>query len=396
MTIDGILTSDIVCFNSDGSLNSTFNSNIANFSTDTEVNCIDFQPNGDLLIGGDFSYINGIAQNKIHRIKSNGLIDNDFSNFAGPIGNNALVCSIVCLSDNKSLVGGFFTEYNSFPANGVARIGNFNSSVQIFTTEDNGTCNGDTYISQQVQNPVNYIMVGEDTLQNINSNYANFNDHCAGVYTLNTQNPITGTTINTTPFVIPNSQNFYGVQVPTSGVNIVDTLTFCIENCLIDYATVSQVTIESYTTVGTDSLLIEFAVVDATDTTIVPLYTSIYNYGYNLIQLQLYCLQKSLGSNLVANNVILFDGSNFEVLALEEVEQQSNFVLYPNPTNSEITLEFEGNDGLIELLDLSGKTVFSSKVISGEKLQIQSLKAGIYLVDLNLAGKHTFTKFIKL
>src|SRR5574343_230249 len=107
------------------------------------------------------------------------------------------------------------------------------SSVQIYTTMDNGTCNGDAYISQQVQNPVNYIMVGEDTLQNINSNYANFNDHCAGVYTLNTQNPITGTTINTTPFVIPNSQNFYGAQVPTSAITIVDTLTLCIQNCLI-------------------------------------------------------------------------------------------------------------------------------------------------------------------
>ena len=396
LTIDGTQPTGIACVNMDGTLNTSFNSNMANFNPDMDVLCFDFQPNGDIMIGGLFSHINGIVHNKIQRIKSNGTIDNGFTSFGGTSGGGGQVNAIICLSDDKSLVGGYFTDYNGFPANGVARIGNFNSSVQIFTTVDNGTCNGDVFISQEVQNEVNYELVGVETLLNVNSNYANFNDHCAGVYTLNTQNPITGTTINTTPFVIPNSQNFYGVQVPTSGVNITDTLTFCIENCLIDYATVSQVTIESYTTIGTDSLLIEFAVVDATDTTVVPLYTSIYNYGYNLIQLQLYCLQKSLGSNLVANNVVLFDGSNFEVLALEEVEHQSNFVLYPNPTNSEITLEFEGKDGLIELLDLSGKTVFSSKVISGQKLQIQSLKAGSYLVDLNLAGKHTFTKFIKL
>jgi len=396
-TVDGTNTPKIVAFNFDGSLNSLFNTNMLNNTIDFDIYDYDFQPNGDIVAIGDFTTINGQSSKNVQRFKSDGTVDSTFSSFYGAnIESGDYNSSIVCLSNEKSIISGNFTHYNNYPCASLTRIGNFNSSVQIFTTEDNGTCNGDVFISQELQNEVNYELVGVETLLNVNSNYANFNDHCAGVYTLNTQNPITGTTINTTPFVIPNSQNFYDVQVPTSGINMIDTLTFCIENCLIDYATVSQVTIESYTTIGTDSLLIEFAVVDATDTTIVPLYTSIYNYGYNLIQLQLYCLQKSLGSNLVSNNVVLFDGSNFEVLALNVVEHQSHFVLYPNPTNSEITLEFEGNNGKIEILDLSGKTVFSSNVISGQKLQIQYLKAGSYLVDLNLAGKHTFTKFIKL
>lgn len=396
LSIDGTTQTVIACVNMDGTLNSSFNSNMSNFIPDLDVLCFDFQPNGDILIGGLFAHVNGIICNKIQRIKSNGTIDNSFTSFGGPSGGGGQVNAIICLSDNKSLVGGFFVEYNGFPSNGVQRIGNYNSNVQIYTTMDNGTCNGDTYISQQVQNPVNYIMVGEDTLQNINSNYANFNDHCAGIYTLNTQNPITGTTINTTPFVISNSQNFYGVQVPTSGISIVDTLTFCIENCLIDYATVSQVTIESYTLIGTDSLLIEFAVVDATDTTIVPLYTSVYNYGYNLIQLQLYCLQKSLGAYLVADNVIQFDGSTIQVLALDQLNQDNDIQIYPNPASSEITILFEGNQADIKITDLSGKTVREGLIQSGELVSIHSLTPGNYFIEINSSTLHVTRKIVKM
>ncbi len=396
LTIDGTMPAGIACVNMDGSLNTAFNSNMSNFNPDMDVLCFDFQPNGDIMIGGMFSHINGVVYNKIQRIKSNGTIDNSFTSFGGPSGGGGQVNAIICLSDNKSLVGGFFIDYNGFPSNGVQRLGNYNSNVQIYTTMDNGTCNGDAYISQQVQNPVNYIMVGEDTLQNINSNYANFNDHCAGVYTLNTQNPITSTTINTTPFVIPNSQNFYGVQVPTSGLNIVDTLTFCIENCFIDYSTVSQVTIESYTLIGTDSLLIEFAVVDASDTTIVPLYTSVYNYGYNLIQLQLYCLQKSLGAYLVADNVIQFDGTTIQVLALDQLNQENDIQIYPNPASSEITIQFEGNQADLKITDLYGKTVYQSVINSSESLPISFLNTGNYFITISTDLKQSVAKLIKL
>ena len=196
--------------------------------------------------------------------------------------------------------------------------------------------------------------------------------------------------------MIPNSQNFYGVQAPTSGLNIVDTLTFCIENCFIDYSTVSQVTIESYTLIGTDSLLIEFAVVDASDTTIVPLYTSVYNYGYNLIQLQLYCLQKSLGAYLVADNVIQFNGSTIQVLALDNLNQQNNIQIYPNPASSEITILFEGNQADLKITDLSGKTIREGLIQSGEIEPIHSLTPGNYFIEITSNTLHATRKIIKM
>lgn len=397
LTLDGVSYPKIVAFNFDGSLNSTFNTNMLNNTIDYDIYDYDFQPNGDIVAIGDFTTINGQTAKNVQRFKSDGTVDVTFSSFYGAnIEAGDYNSSVVCMSNEKSIISGNFSHYNNYPCASLTRIGNYNSNVQIYTTMDNGTCNGDAYISQQVQNPVNYILVGEDTLQNVNLNYANFNDHCAGVYTLNTQNPITGTTINTTPFVIPNSQNFYGVQAPTSGLSIVDTLTFCIENCFIDYATVSQVTIESYTLIGTDSLLIEFAVVDASDITIVPLYTSVYNYGYNLIQLQLYCLQKSLGAYLVANNVIQFDGSTIQVLALNQLNEETDIQIYPNPASSEITIQFEGNQADLKITDLYGKTVYQSVINSSESLPISFLNSGSYFITISTDQKQSVSKLIKL
>lgn len=78
------------------------------------------QADGKILVGGDFTSINGVARNRIARLNRNGSVDTSFGTSDG--GANSSVRSIVVQSDGNILIGGFFTNVNGKPFNRVARL----------------------------------------------------------------------------------------------------------------------------------------------------------------------------------------------------------------------------------------------------------------------------------
>ena len=141
-----IFNRNIVRLNPNGSIDVTFNSG-GGFQPKS-VKKILIQPDGKILVGGDFSTYDNISTNNIIRLNSDGSIDNTFNIGTGF---DSTVETIVLQSDGKILVGGGFTTYNGNSRNGMVRLNTdgsvdnsfvygtgFDSSVKIITTQPDG------------------------------------------------------------------------------------------------------------------------------------------------------------------------------------------------------------------------------------------------------------------
>jgi uncharacterized delta-60 repeat protein len=83
------------------------------------------QPDGKILISGEFTQINGISRPGIARLEADGSVDIGFDAGSGP----RLVSPgwfsgffLAQQSDGKILMGGPFNEFNGLPANGLVRL----------------------------------------------------------------------------------------------------------------------------------------------------------------------------------------------------------------------------------------------------------------------------------
>jgi uncharacterized delta-60 repeat protein len=84
--------------------------------------------NNSYMVGGSFSHYNSLDHSKFIRLNYNGSIDASLSAVAGGSRFNNTVRSIGLQSDNKILVGGDFTTYNSQTHRGIIRL-NYDGSV---------------------------------------------------------------------------------------------------------------------------------------------------------------------------------------------------------------------------------------------------------------------------
>ncbi len=65
--------------------------------------------------------------------------------------------------------------------------------------------------------------------------------------------------------------------------------------------------------------------------------------------------------------------------------------LFPNPANGQFALRFEQASATVTILDLNGSVISTNDVISNQKIDVSTLKAGTYLVQISIDG-HSFTK----
>ncbi|MEO5803620.1 MAG: protein kinase [Verrucomicrobiota bacterium] len=77
------------------------------------------QSNGKILIGGDFNLVDGAKRNRIARLNSDGQIDGSFNPGTGA---NSWVYAIAVQTDERIIIGGDFTEFNGRPRNRIARL----------------------------------------------------------------------------------------------------------------------------------------------------------------------------------------------------------------------------------------------------------------------------------
>jgi uncharacterized delta-60 repeat protein len=160
---NGTIANKIIRLNSDGSIDKTFN---IGTGFDGDVNTIALQPDGKILVGGNFTSYNSTFSNYIIRLNSDGTIDGTFNIGSGF---NSVVNIIKLQPDGKILVGGNFTSYNSTFSNYIIRL---NSDGTIDNTFNIGNgFNGGVYtIALQ---PDGKILVG-GFFNNYNSTFSTY------------------------------------------------------------------------------------------------------------------------------------------------------------------------------------------------------------------------------
>ena len=122
----GVTANRIIRLNSDGSIDLTFDNSIG-FNTSASI--VQLQSDGKIIVGGAFSTYKGVSANRIIRLNTNGTID---ASFVYGTGFNSLfgVIAIAIQTDGKILVGGDFTLYQGLTNNKIIRL-NSNGSKDV-------------------------------------------------------------------------------------------------------------------------------------------------------------------------------------------------------------------------------------------------------------------------
>jgi uncharacterized delta-60 repeat protein len=115
-TIDGVSRNYIARLIPDGSLDAGFNPGTG---ANSNVNALALQPDGKLLVGGNFTTFNGVSRNYFARLNSNGSLD--AGAVLGTWANGAL-SALALQPDGAVLAGGVFTTINGDPRNRIARL----------------------------------------------------------------------------------------------------------------------------------------------------------------------------------------------------------------------------------------------------------------------------------
>jgi uncharacterized delta-60 repeat protein len=227
LNYDGTSSNNIIRLNSDGSIDNTF---VIGGGFDGAVNTIVLQSDEKILVGGDFSNYDSITSKKIIRLNSDGSIDNTFvigSGFSDSVR------TIAVQSNGKILIGGSFTDYDSIPANYIIRL---NSDGSVDNTFVNNAGFSNQVFTIQIQSDGKILVGGSfGTYDETPSNY---------FIRLNSDGSIDDT------FVIGNGFNdsVYTIQIQSDGKILVggNFSSYPLNNGVFQLSDGSCVLLESY------------------------------------------------------------------------------------------------------------------------------------------------------
>ena len=115
----------IARLHSDGALDESFNPGYgaANTSGNGEIHAVALQPDGKLVIGGRFSSVQGKGRDDIARLNADGSVDRLFKPMSGTgPAENYVVYAVALGPDNQLLIGGRFSSVNALPRSNLARL----------------------------------------------------------------------------------------------------------------------------------------------------------------------------------------------------------------------------------------------------------------------------------
>ncbi|WP_430405381.1 T9SS type A sorting domain-containing protein [Fluviicola sp.] len=152
---DGVGPSYLVRLNSDGSLDPSFNPILS-----SSVYAIELQSDGKIVIGGDFTSVNGISRQRVARLNTNGSLDVTFN---PGVGADGTVYKIAIQPDNKIIIAGIFTYFNSILNKRIVRLNSNGSLDSSFST---GTGINNTIITASIQSDGKILIGGHFTTIN--------------------------------------------------------------------------------------------------------------------------------------------------------------------------------------------------------------------------------------
>ncbi|HEY0606007.1 MAG TPA: delta-60 repeat domain-containing protein [Herpetosiphonaceae bacterium] len=149
-SVGGTARNRIARLNADGSLDTSFTPGTGANST---VWALALQPDGKVLLGGDFWTVNGTARNGIARLNTDGSLDTSFTPIPGV---NSFVNALALQPDGKVLLGGMFTSIGGTVRNNIARL---NADGSLDTSFDPGT-GVDSFVHALALQPDGKVLLG--------------------------------------------------------------------------------------------------------------------------------------------------------------------------------------------------------------------------------------------
>lgn len=117
---------DLIKINSDGSLDTNFDSGLNNTVSTTIV-----QPNGKIFVGGYFTSQGGFQSNSVTKLMTDGDVDIEFNSGSGF---DSTVYSSAIQSDGKILFGGLFNQYSGMTNPSLIRLNSDGTKDMTFNS----------------------------------------------------------------------------------------------------------------------------------------------------------------------------------------------------------------------------------------------------------------------
>jgi uncharacterized delta-60 repeat protein len=153
----------MMLLNSNGTINHSFN-HASTTGAEDAVFAIAIQKDKKVLIAGDFVQYNGVNRDKIARLNADGTLDNSFNigNVQGDAADsNAYIHKLLIQQNGKILVGGNFSYINGHPHTLLARLNSNGSLDESFKAQITRLYDYNySRISAIVQQPDGKILVG--------------------------------------------------------------------------------------------------------------------------------------------------------------------------------------------------------------------------------------------
>jgi uncharacterized delta-60 repeat protein/uncharacterized repeat protein (TIGR01451 family) len=156
-SFNGVSQNYLTRLNTDGTLDNTFN---IGTGADNFIGSIAIQADGKIIIGGGFTTFNGVSKNYLARLNADGTLDNTFN--IG-VGADSYVKSIAIQADGKIIIGGWFTTFNGVSKKSLARL------------NDDGTLDNTFNIGVGANNVVRSIAIQADGKIIIGGDFTTFN-----------------------------------------------------------------------------------------------------------------------------------------------------------------------------------------------------------------------------
>jgi uncharacterized delta-60 repeat protein len=153
---NGIVQNKLIRLNVDGTKDASFDIGTGFNNLIYYVKSIALQSDGKILVGGSFSSFNGVTRNNLVRLNANGSLDTSFNTGTGF---NGSVNCIVIQSNGKVLVGGSFSTYNGFTQNKLIRL-NTDGTKDAFFDIGTGINDINYYVNSIALQSNDEILVG--------------------------------------------------------------------------------------------------------------------------------------------------------------------------------------------------------------------------------------------
>ena len=127
-TYNGTTRSRLARLNADGTLDASFT---VGAGLDDRATTLALLPGGKILLGGSFTTVRGVARNRVAVLNSDGTLDSSFDPGTGP---NDVVYSAAVQADGRMVLCGEFTTYAGVAANRLVRLNANGTLDSTFTT----------------------------------------------------------------------------------------------------------------------------------------------------------------------------------------------------------------------------------------------------------------------